>query len=225
MPGFIDLTGQRFGRWLVLGRAENSKDGRPRWLCRCDCGREQVVHGNSLRYGKSRGCRSCQISDKNTTHGQSGTRLYRVWQGMIQRCENPNRKFYECYGSRGIKVCAEWRNDPAAFINWATVNGYKEGLTIDRINNDGDYTPENCRFVSRMVQNRNYRRNRIVKIGNETKLIIEHAEQSGINIQALRHRIDRGWPEHRLLEPVRITMLKKNSVTKLLFAPKEPRQA
>ena len=141
----IDLTGQRFVRWLVLERAANDKQGGTRWLCRCECGREKIVQGGSLRNGSSRMCRHCGP----IKHGLTGTKLYKIWKGIIARCENLNDIGYKRYGGRGISVCPEWRNDPAAFINWALANGYKEGLTIDRVDNNGGYGPDNCQFITR----------------------------------------------------------------------------
>ena len=202
MTALIDLTGQRFGKWFVLKRMQNSKQDKAMWLCRCDCGQEKTVLSSNLRGGYSKSCRSCQISYRNTTHGQTGTRLYNVWTGIIARCENPNGEFYYCYGGRGIKVCKEWRNDFSTFYKWAIANGYEKGLSIDRINNDGNYEPSNCRFVTMAIQSRNNRHNRPVKIGNETKPISEWAEQSGINYTTIWRRINKGCPEERLLEPV-----------------------
>ena len=147
MPGFIDLTGRRFGKWTVVGRSPNGVGGHAMWLCRCDCGREKIVWGLNLRHGYSSGCQICQ--NRITKHGQWQTPLYGTWENMINRCENSNYTGYKRYGGRGIKICSEWRNDFKAFRRWALVNGYKEGLTIDRIDNDGDYEPENCQFLTR----------------------------------------------------------------------------
>lgn len=202
MRALINLTGQRFGKWIVLERANNDTQGRARWLCCCDCGRKVIVNSSSLRSGKSKGCQSCQLRRINTRHGQWGTRLYSVWQGIIKRCENPNATHYEHYGGRGIRVCSEWRKDFMIFREWALANGYEEGLTIDRIDNNGDYESNNCRFATRKEQRRNSRQNRLVRIGNETKLLCEWAEEAGIHQSVLRSRIRTGWPEHRLLEPV-----------------------
>lgn len=148
MPAFIDLTGQRFGRWLVLGRTPNDKSNNTMWYCLCDCGRRQIVQGGRLRNGGSRKCIYCNNKANPTKHGLSETRLYFVWVNMIRRCEHSNGKYYKNYGGRGIKVCSEW-HDAATFFKWALANGYKEGLTIDRVDNDGDYEPSNCQFLTR----------------------------------------------------------------------------
>lgn len=133
----------------------------------------------------------------------SEIRLYRVWASMIQRCENPKDKDYKHYGGRGISICPEWRNDPMFFINWALANGYKEGLEIDRIDNDGNYQIHNCHFVTSKEQARNRRDNKFIKIGDEKKTLAEHAEQAGIRPDTLWHRIDAGWSEDKLLVPAR----------------------
>ena len=199
MSELIDLTGKRFGRWIVLKRTSNGKDRHARWFCKCECGRERIIGDFQLRNGISRQCHSCG----NTKHGLSRTRIYGVWDGMIQRCENPNHMSYKDYGGRGIKICKEWRRDPATFCKWALANGYKEGLTIDRIDNDGDYRPDNCQFITMAKQNRNRRANRLIKVGGEVKSIIEWAEQAEINYQTLRSRLNAGWPEYKLLESAR----------------------
>lgn len=198
----IDLTGQRFGKWIVLKQAPTGKHRETRWYCRCDCGKERNIDGDSLRRGQSKGCRSCHTSRRNTMnikHGQTKTRLYGIRRGMISRCENPNEPAYKNYGGRGIKICPEWRKDFTAFRKWALEHGYKDNLTIDRINNDGNYEPENCHFIIKAAQYRNTRNNRLVRIGNETKSLAEWAEETGINYSTLRARVRRNCPEHRLL--------------------------
>ena len=154
----IDMTGKRIGLLTVIGRAGTSKDGKATWLCRCDCGRETVVAGAELRHGgqKSCGCHQQEwAAAARRKHGLSRTDLYYVWRNMINRCEWPGVHNYHRYGGRGIKVCDEWRRDFNAFAEWALANGYQKGLQIDRIDNDGDYEPSNCRFVTPAENNRN----------------------------------------------------------------------
>lgn len=136
-------------------------------------------------------------------HGQYNTRLYQVWASMIKRCESPNSQKYKDYGGRGIKMCPEWRKDFVAFMQWALANGYKDNLTIDRIDNDGNYEPENCRFATWKQQHRNRRNNRSIKIGNKVRLLCEWVELSGIKRTTLMRRIELGWSGYKLLEPVR----------------------
>lgn len=167
MPAFIDLTGQRFGRLTVISRTAN--EGKAvAWSCKCECGNETITTGTRLRAGrvKSCGCYSKEVTSiRSTIHHQSHKRLYNVWSNMKGRCYNINNPHYKEYGGRGIKVCEEWRHDYQAFHDWAYANGYddkapKYECTIDRINNDGDYSPSNCRFVGMTEQRHNRRDSR-----------------------------------------------------------------
>ena len=170
----IDLTGQRFGRLLVLDRATDhiTKSGKSikQWRCLCDCGHETIVRHGNLRNGTTTSCGCLHkeiVGAINRTHGLStgNSRLYPLWKSIKYRCYNKDAKCYENYGGRGIKMCDEWLNNPKAFCDWAVANGYKEEktdkginiLTIDRIDVNGDYCPENCRFVTNEVQAKNKR--------------------------------------------------------------------
>lgn len=129
MSKLIDLTGQRFGRLVVVERADNSADGRARWLCKCDCGKEIVTYGSWLRNGDTKSCGCLKLDmfiKRSTKHGGRNSKLYRTWSSMLQRCNNPNDKDYSEYGGRGIKICKEWETDFSAFQKWALANGYKE---------------------------------------------------------------------------------------------------
>lgn len=147
----IDLTGKRFGRLTVQGRAENTKRGQVRWRCLCDCGKETIVLGVHLRSGhtQSCGCMGLQhATEAKIKHGESKSKLYAVFQSMHRRCDSPTVKGYKYYGAKGIRVCAEWE-DFETFANWAKSHGYKEGLTIDRKDPNKGYEPENCEWVTR----------------------------------------------------------------------------
>ena len=145
MPGkAIDLTGQRFGRLTVLERAGTDSRREAVWRCICTCGNEIYVQGHHLRCGNTQSC-GCLRVDTATTHGESRSRLYHIWFGMKTRCYNPNTKDFKNYGGRGITVCPEWLYDFPAFQKWAIANGYRDDLTIDRIDNDKGYSPDNCR--------------------------------------------------------------------------------
>lgn len=166
MGKLIDLTGQRFGRLTVIERAGSDNFGEATWICKCDCGVKKEIRGKDLRSGHTRSCGCLCIEasiTRETKHGGKGTRLYNVWKTMKDRCHNQNSKNFEDYGGRGITVCDEWKHDFAAFRDWALANGYAEGLTIDRKDNDKGYSPENCRWATYSQQRKNQRPRRWAK--------------------------------------------------------------
>lgn len=198
-----DLTGQRFGRWTVLGRAPDhvcdSGYHQIMWNCRCDCGTEKVVRGKSLKYGISQSCGCLQkegISERASKHGGFGTRLYAVWNSMRQRCLNPKQHAYENYGGRGIAICPEW-DDYAAFREWAYSAGYKDNAdrgeyTLDRIDVNGNYCPENCRFANMKEQGENRRCSIIIEHEGETHPLVVWAEILGEDYTTLWKRYKDG---------------------------------
>jgi hypothetical protein len=158
------LEGKRFGRLTVLSFHGKNKYNRSMWLCQCDCGNKKVISSNSLQQGLTRSC-GCLDLEKHitnpnrTTHGFSGSRIYRIWKAMKNRCNNPNSNDYQkWYGSKGIRVCPEWNDNFWKFYNWSICHGYKDNLTIDRINPDGNYEPSNCRWTTAKVQANNKRK-------------------------------------------------------------------
>lgn len=189
----IDLTGQKFGRLTVIGYAGKSCTNRALWKCICDCGNETVAKSDALKSGDKQSCGCLNSENKskwckarNTTHGMTHTRLYTVWCDMRRRCNNPKAPEYKNYGERGIRVCEQWENDFQTFYDWAMINGYNENAvrgdcTIDRIDVNGDYCPENCRFVDSLVQGSNKRNNRLITHNGKTMTQSEWGRYYGKN--------------------------------------------
>ena len=211
MGKFTDLTGERFGRLTVVGRTTNSNTNRVRYVALCDCGKYVTVHASSLRSGLSRSCgcyKSEQWLKSRTKHGQLSdghrSKLYRAWNNMKQRCNNPNNPRYADYGGRGIKVCEEWQRDYAKFYDWAIESGYSEELTLDRIDVNGDYTPSNCRWADRVVQANNTRSNRYINIDGEVHTLADWSRIKGVKICTIDRRMRvHGWSERdAILTPV-----------------------
>lgn len=193
---FEDLTGWRFGRLVVIGR-DDRKSRKPYFNCQCDCGNVKSVRSDSLKAGLVRSCGCMKKEQDRTnltaahTHKMSGTRIYEIWQGIKKRCYNMHDVRYDRYGGRGIKVCPEWKESFPAFYDWAMQSGYNEKLTIDRINNDGDYCPENCRWANNKEQARNRSTNVRITIGNATKTLTEWCEIFEIDSSVVFARYNR----------------------------------
>lgn len=203
MPKLIDLTGKRFGRLVVQKRSSNSKGGKPMWVCHCDCGNFVIVLGNDLNRGHTKSCgcfRKDSARDKNIKHGYRYTRIYKSWLNMKTRCYNIHSKDFKNYGSRGIKVCDEWLNDFQSFYDWALANGYKDDLSIDRIDANGNYEPSNCRWANAKKQANNKTKNHYVVCNGEKHTISEWAEITGIKAGTLWYRITHGWSPEKALE-------------------------
>jgi len=188
------VDGYRHNSIVVLQKLPNK-----RYLVRCDCGKVYSVGIHTIKSIKS--CKECSIK-AHIVHGQSDTQLYHMWEHMKQRCLNDKTKHFEDYGGRGISICNEWI-DSKPFIDWALSNGYKEGLTLDRIDVNGNYSPENCRFVDRRTQQNNRRNTIFITAFGETLPCAEWARRTGIAKNTIRGRIITGWaPDKAVSEPV-----------------------
>lgn len=158
-----NIIGERYGRLVVIARAENTKSGNTRWLCKCDCGKEKVVAYRELKNGDTKSCgclREEKTRARSTTPGGGKTkypRLYRIWHHMKERCYSVNCKEYRWYGARGIQICDAWKNSFPEFRDWALSHGYEDHLTIERKNNDGNYEPGNCKWATMKEQCQNRR--------------------------------------------------------------------
>jgi len=207
----IDLTGQRFGRLTVLRR-----DHGKFWECRCDCGNTCIVNRDHLgRDTNSCGCLRREVtSAMHRRHGETKTRLHKIWCSMNERCNNPNTDMSYVYFQRGIKVCDEWKSYEA-FRDWALANGYdpnaKRGVTtIDRIDNDKGYSPDNCRWISQTENRRNRRDIRRFLFNGKMLTTGEISEITGIPVALIGDRLRKGWSiERAALQPVRITSRSK----------------
>lgn len=181
-----------FGQWIVLGYDNN----KSKWKCVCTCGNIGYHKTNTLTSGNTKSCgcyRNEYISIKNSTHGKSKTKLYHVYATMKARCYKEWNHKYKSYGGRGIKICDEWLINYETFYNWAVDNGYDDKLTIDRINNDGNYEPNNCRWVDNKTQAQNTRQNRYIEYNGETKTITGWSEELKIKRKTLEFRLKQGW--------------------------------
>ncbi len=199
----VNMVGRIFGRWKVLSEDPiRTRSGTVKYLCMCECGNMKSVSGSILRKGESTSC-GCYNRDVITKEAPVyKERLHNVWNSMKQRCNNPRDKAYKNYGSRGIKVCESWSKDYLAFRKWALSSGYKQGLWLDRIDNEKGYCPENCRWTSPGLQARNKRTTVMVEIDGVSKCITDWSAYSGVPACTIARRMELGWTKDKLLCPV-----------------------
>ena len=209
---FEDLSGKKFDRLTVIGLSDKKSGRKSYWVCQCECGNKKLVRSDKLLGGLIRSC-GClkkeqdKINLGKTTHGDTPVgahkRLWQTWQGMKQRTSNPNNKSYQRYCGRGITVCEEWRESYIAFRDWALKNGYDDSLTIDRIDNNGNYEPSNCRWVTPKEQCNNRRSNVLIEWNGKTKNIQQWADETGLPYKVLHDRYHRyGKTPPELFKPI-----------------------
>lgn len=198
MPNKQSLIGRQFGSWNIIADAppcwdrwKNKSYLRERSVGQCICGRQRIIRNHNLLSGKSLSC-GCQRTAWNRTHGMAGTQPYHDWLRMIYKCEKPDHPQYKWYGSRGISVCERWHS----FENFLADMGERpRGLTIHRVDNDGNYEPGNCVWANRKTQSRHKRNNRLVTFNGVTASLAEICERFHLNYGAVSHRLLRGWPD------------------------------
>lgn len=206
MKQYKDLTGMRFGSLIVLNLDHKEpkyriykKTGNKNkvgyvffYKCLCDCGKEKIIRNTHLEDGRTKSCGCGHKGHSGTTiiHGFTGTRLHHIWIGMKERCRD---KRIKNYGGRWITVCKEWVDDFLPFMNWANQNGYRDDLTIDRIDVNGNYCPENCRWVDMKAQSRNKRTNHVIEINGKRRCIAEWCEMLGLNYKKEYKKISKNY--------------------------------
>lgn len=215
MSKLIDITGNKYGKLTVICREANTNEGASTWRCQCECGNTVVVRGANLRKGttKSCGCLSKMVCQKRAKHNMVGTRLYNIWGNMKARCCRKTQPSYNYYGGRGIKICDEWKNSFENFLKWALSNGYTDSMTIERIDVNGDYCPENCKWSTPSEQAKNRRSNILINYNGETHCLSEWCEIYGKDYYLVRDRIKKDkWDFSRaMFEPVHIEKRNKKA--------------
>lgn len=191
-----DITGKKYNMLTVVGIAEHDPI---KWLCKCDCGNYTKVSTGNVKQGRVKSC-GCLSHVGNPKHNLNGTRIYRIYKHMINRCYRPNVPAYPDYGGRGITVCKAWRENILNFYKWAMKNGYQDNLSLDRKNNNRGYTPQNCRWTTSKEQSNNKRSNLEVTYNGKTQTLSEWCEELSLNYSKIYTRIVRGWDVADALE-------------------------
>ena len=198
MAKLINLVGEKFG-YLTVIDIERRENNKIYWKCQCDCGNISIVQGRKLRDGitKSCGCKRTELlRTRKTVHGCNGERLYTIWKGMHQRCNNANNPGFCNYGGRCITICEEWQTDYLSFRKWAFNNGYQPDLTIERKNVNGPYSPDNCTWITLKEQATNRRTSHYIVVKGEKMTITQASKKYGVPRHTISQRIKRlGWDE------------------------------
>lgn len=212
MANLKDLSGERFGRLVVLERASDRvfSSGRKavQWKCVCDCGNEKIVASTHLTSGDVTSCgcyyrESRQNCGRDEIHGLAGSRIYHLYENMKYRCNNPKAAGWESYGGRGIQVCDDWNRPDGfeSFYKWALENGYSDDLSIDRIDVNGDYAPENCRWADKETQRNNQRNSVLITYQGKTQSAGQWSKETGLDRHLLVRRAKKGLPPEMIFAP------------------------
>lgn len=191
---FKDISNMRFGRLVAIESFKKWNCNKYFWKCKCDCGKEIECLGSNLLRGNTNSCgclKNDMVADLRKKHGMSKTRIFKIWVGIRKRCTNKNCKAYSYYGGRGISVCERW-NDFNNFYQ-DMKDDYKDDLTLDRIDSNGNYEPSNCRWVSVKHQNSNRRTNVFIEFNGETKTLAQWQKKTGVGYKTISNRIKAGW--------------------------------
>lgn len=202
MSKHADITGQRFGKLVVIREVPRDQIQKRSWECLCDCGKTVFLETGNLTTGNTKSCGCLRLESvresglkRRKYHGNykgSRPRLYNTWINMNRRCHNPEFVDYPRWGGRGVTVCDEWRHDFQAFLTWAESNGWAEGLTLDRIDNDGPYSPENCRWATRYEQANNKRDTLMFEYEGELHSLAEWARLYNLEYESLMYKVKQG---------------------------------
>lgn len=199
-----DLTGQKFGKLTVvsyIGKIHETKHSETYWMCLCECGNKKAIRRDKLIQGITKSC-GCIKTGRKVLHGESKTRLYRIYDHMRRRCENTKSHAYKNYGGRGIKVCKEWRESFLEFSKWAKAAGYTDTLTIDRINVNGNYEPSNCRWVGCKEQANNKRDTIYLVYKGQKVSITNLAEELNVPRHIIYKKVRKGWDSQKIINSI-----------------------
>lgn len=196
MAKLVDLSGQKYNKLLIVERRGSDQLGHTLWLCKCDCGNYKICRGDKVKTG---GIKSCGCNNRQSSHGLCNHRLYTIFSRMKDRCYNKNASNYKYYGARGIKICDDWLTDFIRFYAWSMENGYKGNLTIDRIDVNGNYEPDNCRWVTHLEQQHNKTNSVILDYNGKSLCISEWAQVLNISASTLYARFHQGLPVEQIL--------------------------
>ena len=212
MGVFQDITGKKYNMLTVIEKIDNNPKGVIMWKCLCDCGNETIVRGGNLKSGMVKSCGCLRHKSKTVTHGKSKTKLYHIWNGMKNRCYNKNSKSYKNYGGRGISICSDWLSFES-FSKWANENGYSDGLTIERIDNDGNYCPDNCTWITKGEQAQNRRMCRKITYNGKTQTLMQWCHELNVDYSLVHNRINKlNWDfEKAIFTPCNVEKRNKKS--------------